>query len=86
MLAFIVEPVGGASTGALVPPAGYMQRIREICDQYGVLLIHDEVMTGGGRTGRFFGAEHWDVTPDLICLSKGFGAGYVPLGRDDRAR
>ncbi|MDA7427930.1 aspartate aminotransferase family protein [Primorskyibacter aestuariivivens] len=87
VLAFIVEPIGGASTGALVPPAGYMQRIRQICDHYGVLLIHDEVMTGGGRTGRFFGAEHWDVTPDLICLSKGFGGGYVPLGamiaRDD---
>lgn len=86
-LAFMVEPVGGASTGALVPPAGYMQRIREICDQYGVLLIHDEVMSGGGRTGRFFAAEHWDVTPDIICLSKGFGGGYVPLGaviaRDD---
>tara|TARA_R110002124_G_scaffold279736_1_gene452479 strand:- start:3504 stop:4844 length:1341 start_codon:yes stop_codon:yes gene_type:complete len=80
ILAFIVEPVGGASTGALVPPAGYMSRIREICDQYDVLLIHDEVMTGGGRTGRFFGAEHWDVTPDIIALSKGFGAGYVPLG------
>lgn len=80
VLAFIVEPIGGASTGALVPPAGYMRRIREICDQYGVLLIHDEVMTGGGRTGRFFGAEHWDVTPDIIALSKGFGAGYVPLG------
>ena len=87
VLAFIVEPVGGASTGALVPPTGYMQRVREICTQYGVLLIHDEVMTGGGRTGRFFGAEHWDVVPDLIALSKGFGAGYVPLGamiaRDD---
>lgn len=86
-LAFMVEPVGGASTGALVPPAGYMKRIREICDQYGVLLIHDEVMSGGGRTGRFFAAEHWDVTPDIICLSKGFGGGYVPLGaviaRDD---
>ncbi|WP_029040794.1 aminotransferase family protein [Cucumibacter marinus] len=87
VLAFIVEPVGGASTGALVPPAGYMQRIREICDQYGVLLIHDEVMSGGGRTGRFWGAEHWDVVPDLIAISKGFGGGYVPLGamvaRDD---
>ncbi|MGB7269525.1 MAG: aspartate aminotransferase family protein [Albidovulum sp.] len=87
VLAFIVEPIGGASTGALVPPAGYMRRIREICTQYGVLLIHDEVMTGGGRTGRFFGAEHWDVVPDLIAISKGFGAGYVPLGamiaRDD---
>lgn len=80
VMAFIVEPVGGASTGALVPPAGYMQRIREICDQYGVLLIHDEVMTGGGRTGTFFGAEHWGTAPDLICLSKGFGAGYAPLG------
>jgi adenosylmethionine-8-amino-7-oxononanoate aminotransferase len=87
VLAFIVEPVGGASTGALVPPAGYMQRIREICTQYGVLLIHDEVMTGGGRTGRFFGADHWGTSPDLIALSKGFGAGYAPLGamiaRDD---
>ncbi|MCR8725521.1 aminotransferase family protein [Frigidibacter sp. ROC022] len=87
VLAFIVEPVGGASTGALVPPAGYMQRIRDICTRHGVLLIHDEVMTGGGRTGRFFGAEHWDVTPDLIAISKGFGGGYVPLGamiaRDD---
>lgn len=80
ILAFIVEPIGGASTGALVPPAGYMRRIREVCDQYGVLLIHDEVMTGGGRTGRFFGAEHWDTTPDIIAISKGFGAGYVPLG------
>lgn len=80
VLAFMVEPIGGASTGALVPPAGYMKRIREICDTYGVLLIHDEVMTGGGRTGRFLGAEHWEVVPDLICLSKGFGGGYVPLG------
>jgi len=80
VLAFMVEPIGGASTGALVPPAGYMQRIREICERHGVLLIHDEVMTGGGRTGRYFGAEHWDVAPDLIALSKGLGAGYVPLG------
>jgi adenosylmethionine-8-amino-7-oxononanoate aminotransferase len=87
VLAFIVEPVGGASTGALVPPAGYMERIREICDAYGVLLIHDEVMTGGGRTGRFFGGEHWNGRPDIISISKGFGGGYVPLGamvaRDD---
>ncbi|MEI4194385.1 aminotransferase family protein [Roseovarius sp. E0-M6] len=80
VLAFIVEPIGGASTGALVPPAGYLTRIRKICDRYGVLLIHDEVMSGGGRTGLFFGADHWQVTPDLICLSKGFGGGYVPLG------
>lgn len=80
ILAFLVEPIGGASTGALVPPAGYMQRIREICDRYDVLLIHDEVISGGGRTGCFFSGDHWNVTPDLITLSKGFGAGYMPLG------
>ena len=88
VLAFMVEPVGGASTGALVPPAGYMTAIREICDRYGVLLIHDEVMSSGGRTGRYMGGDHWaDAAPDIICLSKGLGAGYVPLGamiaRDD---
>ena len=80
VLAFIVEPVGGASTGALVPPKGYMQRIREICDRHGVLLIHDEVMTGAGRTGRFLAGDHWDVAPDILVLSKGFAAGYMPLG------
>jgi len=80
VLAFIVEPVGGASTGALVPPAGYLKRVREICDTYDVLLIHDEVMSGGGRTGRFWGAEHSGAVPDLISISKGFGGGYVPLG------
>jgi len=80
VLAFIVEPVGGASTGALVPPAGYMQRIREICTEHDVLLIHDEVMSGGGRTGKFWAADHWDTVPDLIAISKGFGGGYVPLG------
>ncbi|MCP5037620.1 MAG: aspartate aminotransferase family protein [Rhodobacteraceae bacterium] len=80
VLAFIVEPVGGASTGALVPPKGYMERIRSICDRYGILLIHDEVMTGGGRTGRFLGGDHWDAPPDIIAMSKGFGGGYMPLG------
>tara|TARA_R110002020_G_scaffold40118_3_gene118707 strand:+ start:1082 stop:2428 length:1347 start_codon:yes stop_codon:yes gene_type:complete len=80
VLAFIQEPIGGASTGALMPPAGYMQAVREICDRYGVLLIHDEVMSGGGRTGKFMGAEHFGVEPDIIALSKGFGAGYAPLG------
>ena len=80
VLAFIQEPIGGASTGALVPPAGYMQAVREICDRYGVLLIHDEVMSGGGRTGKFMGAEHFGVDPDIIAISKGFGAGYAPLG------
>jgi len=80
VLAFIVEPVGGASTGALVPPEGYMQRIREICTKYGILLIHDEVMTGGGRTGTFFAGDHWGVDPDILVVSKGFAAGYAPLG------
>ncbi len=80
VLAFIQEPIGGASTGALVPPAGYMAAVRAICDRYGVLLIHDEVMSGGGRTGRFLGADHWGILPDIVALSKGFGAGYAPLG------
>ncbi|KAA5605373.1 aspartate aminotransferase family protein [Roseospira marina] len=80
VLAFIMEPVGGASTGALVAPDSYYPRVREICDAYGVLLIYDEVMTGAGRTGRFLAAEHWGITPDLIALSKGFAAGYAPLG------
>ncbi|GLQ05143.1 aminotransferase family protein [Sneathiella chinensis] len=80
VLAFIVEPVGGASTGALVPPSGYMERIRDICTQYGLLLIYDEVMTGGGRTGRFFATDHWNARPDIITFSKGFAAGYSPLG------
>lgn len=80
VLAFLHEPIGGASTGALVPPVAYMQRIREICDRYGVLLIHDEVISGGGRVGTFFAGDLWGVVPDLITLSKGFGAGYMPLG------
>ncbi|MBK1635380.1 aminotransferase family protein [Rhodovulum adriaticum] len=80
ILAFMVEPVGGASTGALVPPAGYMERVREICDTYGILMIADEVMTGVGRTGRFLATEHWGVVPDMIVMSKGYAAGYVPLG------
>ena len=80
VLAFIMEPVGGASTGALVAPDSYYQRVRDICDEYGVLLIYDEVMTGVGRTGTFLAAEHWRQTPDIIALAKGLGAGYVPLG------
>lgn len=80
VLAFIMEPVGGASTGALVAPASYYARIGEICREFGILLIYDEVMTGAGRTGRFLAAEHWGETPDIIALSKGFAAGYAPLG------
>lgn len=78
-LAFIMEPVGGASTGALVAPDSYYQRIRDICDEYGLLLIYDEVMTGVGRTGKFLAAEHWRQSPDIIVLGKGLGAGYAPL-------
>lgn len=80
VLAFLIEPVGGASTGALVPPEGYMERIREISTRYGVLLIMDEVMTGAGRTGSFLGSDHWQARPDIVVMSKGLGAGYVPLG------
>lgn len=80
VLGFIMEPVGGASTGALVAPDSYYARIREICDEFGVLLIYDEVMSGAGRTGTFLAAEHWGIRPDIVALSKGFGAGYMPLG------
>ncbi len=80
VLAFIMEPVGGASTGALVAPDSYYSRVRDICDEYGVLLIYDEVMTGVGRTGTFLAAEHWNQKPDIIALAKGLGAGYIPLG------
>jgi len=80
VLAFIMEPIGGASTGALVAPDSYYARVREICDEFGVLLIYDEVMTGVGRTGKFLACEHWDINPDIIATAKGFGAGYIPLG------
>lgn len=80
ILGFIMEPVGGASTGALIAPDSYYGRIRDICDQYGILLIYDEVMTGVGRTGKFLACEHWNINPDIIATAKGFGAGYIPLG------
>ncbi|MDD3446067.1 MAG: aminotransferase class III-fold pyridoxal phosphate-dependent enzyme, partial [Zavarzinia sp.] len=81
VLAFLMEPVGGASTGALVAPDSYYGRVREICDRYGVLLIHDEVMSGAGRTGKFLAGDHWPGgRPDIVALSKGLGSGYCPLG------
>lgn len=80
VLAFIVEPIGGAATAALVPPDSYFPRIREICDRHGILLIHDEVMTGIGRTGEFLGGDHWNCRPDIVTLSKGLSSGYAPLG------
>jgi adenosylmethionine-8-amino-7-oxononanoate aminotransferase len=57
-----------------------MEAVRDVCTRHGVLLIHDEVMSGGGRTGRFFAGQHWAAAPDILAVSKGFGAGYVPLG------
>lgn len=80
VLAFIMEPVGGAATAALVAPGGYYARIREICDRHGILLIHDEVMSGAGRTGLFLGGDHWNCRPDIVVLSKGLSSGYQPLG------
>ncbi len=77
--AVIVEPMAG-STGVLVPPVGYLQRLREICDRHGILLIFDEVITGFGRTGQPFGALTFDVTPDLMTLAKGITNGCVPMG------
>ncbi|MBM5811610.1 MAG: aspartate aminotransferase family protein [Gammaproteobacteria bacterium] len=80
VLAFIMEPVGGTSTGALVAVDSYYRQIRETCDRYGILLILDEVMSGMGRTGRFVAAQHWpDCRPDILALGKGMGAGYTPL-------
>ena len=80
VLAFIMETIGGASTGALVAPDPYYRRVREICDKYGVLLIFDEVMCGAGRTGKFLASEHWNVVPDIVVLAKGLASGYVPFG------
>lgn len=78
--AFIAEPIVGATLGAMPPTPGYFARIREICDRYGVLFIADEVMTGFGRTGRYWGLDHWGVVPDLIVCAKGISGGYTPLG------
>src|SRR5207253_9308603 len=76
--AFIAEPVQGAG-GLIVPQAGYFSRIREICDKYDVLLISDEVITGFGRTGKWFGLEHWNVQPDIMSFAKGITSGYLRL-------
>jgi len=78
--AFVAEPVVGATAGAVPAVEGYLKRIREICDQYGVLLVLDEVMCGMGRTGTLFACEQDGVEPDLITLAKGLGAGYQPIG------
>jgi len=78
--AFIAEPVQGGGGGVIVPPDDYFPRIREICDRYGILFISDEVITGFGRTGRWFALEHWGVKPDIVQFAKGITSGYFPLG------
>lgn len=75
----IGEPIVGASGGAIVPPDGYWEGVREICDRHDFLLIHDEVMTGFGRTGKRWGHQHWELTPDIIVSGKGLTSGYAPL-------
>ncbi len=80
VMAFIAEPVVGATAGAVPAVPGYLARIREICDRHGVLLILDEVMCGMGRTGTLFACEQDGVAPDLVAIAKGLGAGYQPIG------
>ena len=80
VMAFMAEPVVGATMGAVPAVEGYFKRIREICDTYGVLLILDEVMCGMGRTGQLFACEADGIAPDIVCIAKGLGAGYQPIG------
>jgi taurine---2-oxoglutarate transaminase len=77
--AFILEPVTGTN-GVLIPPDGYLEGVRKLCDKYGMLMITDEVMSGFGRTGAWFAVNHWKVVPDLICMAKGLTSSYLPLG------
>lgn len=77
--AFILEPVTGTN-GILIPPDGYLQGVRALCDKYGILMIADEVMAGFGRTGKWFSIEHWNVVPDIITMAKGLTSAYVQLG------
>jgi adenosylmethionine-8-amino-7-oxononanoate aminotransferase len=80
LAAFVAEPISGAALAAAVPPDGYWPAIAEVCRRHGVLLIADEVMTGFGRTGRWFGADHWGVRPDILVAAKGATSGYWPFG------
>jgi taurine---2-oxoglutarate transaminase len=77
--AFILEPVTGTN-GILVPPPGYLEGVRDLCTRHGILMIADEVMSGFGRTGRWFAVNHWNVVPDLLSMAKGLTSSYVPLG------
>jgi taurine--2-oxoglutarate transaminase len=77
--AILMESVTGTN-GIIIPPQGYMQGVRALCDKYGILMISDEVMSGFGRTGKWFAVEHWDVVPDIMTLAKGLTSAYAPLG------
>jgi adenosylmethionine-8-amino-7-oxononanoate aminotransferase len=77
--AFLTEVIGGGSTGAAIPPEEYFRIIRKICDDHGILLIADEVMTGAGRTGKWLSCHHFDLAPDIIVMGKGLTSGYFPL-------
>src|SRR5699024_10303686 len=77
--AFIAEPIIGAG-GIILPPQNYFKEIREICDEYGIIFIADEVITGFGRNGTMFGLQNWNVVPDIMTVAKGISSGYVPLG------
>ncbi len=77
--ALIIEPIVGAG-GIIIPPDGYLQRVKEICEENGILMIADEIMTGFGRSGKWFAVQHWDVVPDLMTMAKGMTSAYVPLG------
>jgi taurine--2-oxoglutarate transaminase len=77
--AVMIEPVTGTN-GIIIPPRGYIQGLRKLCDRYDILLIADEVMTGFGRTGKWFALEHWDVKPDIMTMAKGLTSAYAPLG------
>ncbi|MCA1727675.1 MAG: aminotransferase class III-fold pyridoxal phosphate-dependent enzyme, partial [Actinobacteria bacterium] len=78
--AFIAEPVAGAAIGAAVPPGDYWTAVADVCRRHGVLLVADEIMTGFGRTGAWFGSDHWEVRPDILVAGKGASGGYWPLG------
>jgi adenosylmethionine-8-amino-7-oxononanoate aminotransferase len=78
--AFVAEPIVGAALGAAVPPGDYWPAVVEVCRRHGVLVVADEVMTGFGRTGRWFGCDHWGVRPDVLVAAKGAASGYWPLG------
>ncbi len=77
--AILMESVTGTN-GIIIPPSGYMQGVRALCDKYGIVMIADEVMSGFGRTGKWFAIEHWDVVPDIITMAKGLTSAYAPLG------